>query len=77
MKVDKQTAKEWRQNIEYQILRLNSFIGNQLTGENFHELQFRGRNHRPVLFKDGMLVASGMFSINSYIYSLLKYYHII
>ena len=77
MKVDKQTAQEWRQNIEYQITRLNSFIGNQQTGENFFSLEFRGRNHRPVLFRDGMLVASGMFSINTYIYDVLKYYHII
>lgn len=77
MKVDKQTAQEWRRNIEYQILRLNTFVGNDLTGENFLELQFRGRNHRPILMRDGLLVASGMFSINSYIHSLLKYYHII
>lgn len=77
MKVSKQTAREWRENIEYQIRKLNAFTGNEYTGEGFHELQFRGRNHRPVLFKDGLLVASGMFSINSYVYSMLKYYHII
>lgn len=77
MKVSKQTAREWRENIEYQIRKLNAFTGNDLTGENFHELQFRGKYHRPVLLKDGIIVRSGMIAINDYLYDLMKYYHLI
>ena len=65
MKVSKQTAREWRENIEYQIRKLNAFTGNDLTGENFHELSF------------GIIVRSGMIAINDYLYDLMKYYHLI
>lgn len=77
MSIEKDTRKNWRINTEKTILRLNTIIGNELTGENFHELQFRGKYHRPILLKDGMIVRSGMFAINEYLYSLMKYYHLI
>lgn len=77
MKVSKQTAMVWRKNIERYILLINKTLGDDLTGENFLKLEFRGKSHRPVLFKDFTIVASGMFAINDYIYFTLKYYHMI
>lgn len=77
MRLDKEARMNWRINTERAILRLNTSIGNDLTGENFHELGFRGRNHNPVLLLDGVIIRRGMFAINDYLYSLLKYYHLI
>lgn len=77
MLLDKETRKNWRINTERMILRLNEAIGNDLTGENFHELQFRHKWHKPILLKDGMIVRSGMIAINEYLYTLMKYYHLI
>lgn len=77
MKVDKQAATNWRKNTEALIFRLNSTVGNDLTGEGYYSLEFRGKNHRPLLKLDGLLVAVGMFNINNKLYAVCKYYHII
>lgn len=77
MKFIKETAKNWRINTERAILRLNTAIGNDLTGENFLELGFRGKYHNPVLIRDGIIVRRGMIAINDYLYELLKYYNLI
>lgn len=77
MKFTKETAKNWRINTEHAILRLNTAIGNDLTGENFYELGFRGRSHNPVLILDGIIVRRGMIAITEYLYTLMKYYHLI
>ena len=77
MNFDKETRINWRINTEKAILRLNTAIGNDLTGENFHELQFRGKYHKPILMKDGIIVRSGMIAINEYLYFLMKYYNLI
>lgn len=77
MNFDKETRKKWRENTTNTILRLNATIGNELTGENFHELSFRGKYHKPVLLKDGIIVRSGMIAINEYLYALMKYYNLI
>ena len=77
MKLDKQSATNWRKNTEALILRLNNTVGNDLTGEGYYCLEFRGKNHRPLLKRDGLLVAMGMFDINEKLYAVCKYYHII
>ena len=77
MNFDKETRKNWRINTTNAILRLNNAIGNELTGENFHELAFRGKYHKPVLIKDGIIIRSGMIAINEYLYALMKYYNLI
>lgn len=77
MNFNKETRIKWRINTEKAILRLNTAIGNQLTGENFHELQFRGKYHKPILIKDSIIVKSGMIAITNYLYDLMKYYNLI
>ena len=77
MNFTKETRKNWRINTERAILRLNTAIGNDLTGENFYELGFRGRAHNPVLILDGIVVRRGMIAITEYLYTLMKYYNLI
>ena len=77
MKFNKDTATRWRLNTLASIERLNKVVANDLTGEGFYDLQFRGKNHRPILTLDGMIIASGMTRINDVLYDTLKYYHLI
>lgn len=77
MKFTKETAKAWRENTEKAIFRLNSAIGNELTGENYYSLGFRGRSHNPVLFLDGIIIKRGIIAINDYLYDIMRYYHLI
>lgn len=77
MKFDKDTATRWRFNTLASIKRLNEVVGNSFTGEGFYNLEFRGKNHRPILTLDGMIIASGIVRINDVLYDTLKYYHII
>ena len=76
MKFDKTTRQAWRKSTLANIEKLNKIVGNEFTGENFYDLGFRGKNHRPVLLLDDNTVASGMLAINHYIYDLMKYYHL-
>lgn len=75
-KLDKDTAREWRIKTENLIYRLNETIGNAITGENFYELTFRGKNHRPLLLLDGYIIATGIYNINKVLYDTCKFYHI-
>ena len=77
MKLTKEEAKLWRKSTVFNIGRLNAIIGNELTGENYYDLQFRGKNHQPVLMLDYQIVARGIFQINNYLFKQLKYYNLL
>ena len=76
MKLDKDAATRWRLSTLGQLKRLNEIVGNSFTGEGFYNLEFRGRNHRPILTLDGMIIASGITAINRVLYDTCKFYHI-
>lgn len=76
-KLDKIAASNWKKNTEALILKLNETVGNEFTGEGFYQLVFRGKNHRPMLMLDGLVVAVGIFNINMKLHNTCVYYHII
>ena len=67
---------QWRYNTIAAIERLNRILGNDLTGEGFYNLEYRGKNHRIVLTHDGFTIARGIYAINEAIKNLYIYYHI-
>lgn len=77
MKLTKEEAINWRYNTINLIRRLNTAVGNELTGENFYDLQFRGKSHSPILLCDNMIIARGIININNVLYDTLKYYNLI
>ena len=77
MKLTKEEAKLWRKSTLFNIERLNAIVGNEYTGENYYDLQFRGKNHQPVLMLDQQIVSRGIFQINNYLFKQLKYYHLL
>lgn len=76
MKFDKETRQAWRRNTIRTIEKLNNTVGDDFTGEGFYNLEYRGKNHRPVLTLDGQIIASGMLRINEVLYDTMKFYHL-
>lgn len=72
----KEKFENWRRNILSAIIQLNTILGNDLTGEGFYNLEYRGKNHKLVLTHDGHTIARGMYAIERAIENLFMYYHI-
>ena len=68
--------ENWKRNIISAITRLNTILGNDLTGEGFYNLEYRGKIHKLVLTHDGRTIARGMYAIEKAIENLFMYYHI-
>lgn len=72
----KEEFKNWRNNTLVAIEKLNKILGNELTGEGFYNLEYRGRSHHCVLTLDGDVIARGMYAINETLRQLFLYYNI-
>ena len=65
----------WRSNVIKAIEKLNITLGNDLTGEGFYDLEYRGKNHRLVLTHDSFVIARGMKEIEETLHKTFVYYH--
>lgn len=68
---------QWKRNMLAAVERLNIILGNDLTGEGFYNLEYRGKSHKIVLTHDGTTIARGMYAIEEAIRNLFLYYNLI
>ncbi|MBO7731972.1 MAG: hypothetical protein J6S67_05450 [Methanobrevibacter sp.] len=73
-KMTKGGFNSWRDRIQYMIFLINQKNGSDLTGENFYQLEYRGRAHHVCLTCDGDIIARGMHSIEENVGFLFAYY---
>lgn len=74
-KLTRDKFENWRRNTLAAIESLNKIIGNDLTGEGFYNLEYRGKNHKIVLTHDGYTIARGIYAIERAIENLFDYYN--
>ena len=67
----------WYKNTLTAIQKLNELLDSGLLGKNFYALEYRGKNHRLVLTKDGDTIARGIYQIEETLRHLYLYYTII
>lgn len=75
--LSREKFNQWRKNTLAAIERLNIILGNDLTGEGFYNLEYRGKNHKIVLTHDGTTIARGMYAIEEALRNLFLYYNLI
>ena len=72
MSIDK--CQVWYKNTLAAIQKINELTDSELTGKDFYSLEFRGKNHRLVLTRDGHTIAKGIYQIQETIRHLYLYY---
>lgn len=65
---------QWHKNTIASIQYINKLTDSELTGKDFYALEYRGKNHRLVLTKDGDTIAKGIYQIEKAIRHLYLYY---
>lgn len=75
--LSREKYQAWYKNTIAAIQLINNLTDSELTGKDFYSLEFRGKNHRLVLTKDGNTIAKGIYQIQEAIRHLYLYYNFV
>ena len=75
--MSREKYQAWYKNTIASIEYINRLTDSELTGKDFYSLEFRGKNHRLVLTRDGYTIAKGIYQIQESIRQLYLYYKLI